>query len=45
MRRMTQKWIVPNKDETVWDVVFNALMALLGASIITEFIQLLLSIL
>lgn len=45
MRRMTQKWIVPKKDETVWDVVLDATMALLGASIITQFTQLLLSIL
>ena len=45
MRRMTQKWIVPKKDETVWDVVFDGMIALLGASIITHFVQLLLSIL
>ncbi len=45
MRGMTQKWIVLKKDETVWDVVFDAILALLGASIITQFIHLLLSVL
>jgi hypothetical protein len=45
MRGMTQKWIVLKKDETVWDVVLDAMMALSGASIITQFIHLLLSVL
>ncbi len=43
MSRMTQKWIVPKRDETVWDVVLDAMIALLGASIITQFMQLFLS--
>lgn len=42
MRRMTQKRIVPKEDKTVWDALLDATMALLGASIITQFIQLLL---
>jgi hypothetical protein len=45
MRRLMQEWIVPKGDETVWDVVFDALMALVGAAIVTQFIQSLLSIL
>ena len=45
MRGMTQKWIVLKKDETVWDVVLDAMMALLGASIITLSIHIFLSIL
>jgi hypothetical protein len=45
MRGMTQKWIVLKKDETVWDVVLDAMLALLGASIITQFIHVLLSVL
>jgi hypothetical protein len=42
---MTQKWMVPKNDETVWDIALDAMVALLVASIITQFIQLLLSIL
>ena len=45
MRRMMQEWITPKKDETVWDVVRDAMVALLGASIITELIQLLFAVL
>ena len=45
MRGMTQKWIVLKKDETVWDVVFDAVIALLGAAIITQIIHSLLSVL
>jgi hypothetical protein len=37
---MMHEWIAPKKNETVWDVVRDAMMALLGASIITEIIQL-----
>jgi hypothetical protein len=37
--------MAPKKDETVWDVVRDAMVALLGASIITELIQLLFSVL
>jgi hypothetical protein len=43
MRRMMQEWIAPKENETVWDVVRDAMVALLGASIITELIQLLFS--
>jgi hypothetical protein len=43
MRRMMQEWMAPKKDETVWDVVHDAMVALLGASIITKLIQLLFS--
>lgn len=45
MRGMTQKWIVLKKDETVWDVVLDAMIALLGAAIITQIIHSLLSVL
>ena len=45
MRRMMQEWMAPKKDETVLDVVRDAMVALLGASIITELIQLLFSVL
>jgi hypothetical protein len=45
MRQMMQEWIAPKKGETVWDVVGDAMVAMLGASIITELIQLLFSIL
>ena len=43
--RMMQEWITPKTDETVWDVVGDAMVALLGASIITELIQLFFSVL
>jgi hypothetical protein len=45
MRRMMQEWMAPKKDETVWDVVHDAMVELLGASIITKLIQLLFSVL
>jgi len=37
--------MAPKKDETVWDVVHDAMVELLGASIITKLIQLLFSVL
>ena len=43
--RMMQEWITPKTDEAVWDVVRDAMVALLGASIITELIQLFFSVL
>jgi hypothetical protein len=45
MRGMTQKWIVLKKDETVWDVGLDAMVALLGAAIITQIIRSFLSVL
>ncbi len=44
MRRVMQEWIVPKGDETVWDVVLDALMALIGAAVIAQFIEFLLSV-
>jgi hypothetical protein len=41
MRQVMQKWIAPKEDETVWDVVLDATMALVGASVIMQFIHLL----
>jgi hypothetical protein len=43
MRWMTQKWIAPRDDETIWDVVLDVMMALFGAAILTQLIRLLLS--
>ena len=45
MSRITQKWIVSKKDETVWDVLIDAMIALFGAVVITQLIQSLVSIL
>jgi hypothetical protein len=42
---MTQKWIVSKKDETVWDVVIDATVALFGAVVVTQFIRSIVSIL
>jgi hypothetical protein len=42
---MTQKWIASKKDETVWDVVIDAMIALFGAVVVTQFIRSLVSIL
>ena len=39
MRWMMQKWIVPKEDETVWDVLLDATMALFSAAVATEVIQ------
>ena len=44
MRGTTQKWTVLKKDETIWDVGFDAMVALLGAAIITQIIHLFLSV-
>ena len=44
MRWMTQKWIVLKENETIWDVAFDAVVAVLGAAGIVQLIQLLLSI-
>jgi hypothetical protein len=43
MRWMTQKLIVPREGETVWDAVFDATMALFGAAVATEVIQIIFS--
>ncbi len=43
MRWVTEKWIVPKEGETVWDVIVDALMALFGAAVATELIQLIIS--
>lgn len=40
-----QKWIVSRKDETVWDVLIDAVIALFGAVIVTQIIRLFVSIL
>ena len=32
MRGMTQKWIILKKDETVWELGLNVMIAVLGAS-------------
>jgi len=45
MRWITQKWIVSEKDETLWDVLIDALIALFGAVVVTQFIRSLVSIL
>lgn len=34
-----QKWIVSRKDETVWDVLIDAVIALFGAVIVTQVTQ------
>jgi hypothetical protein len=43
MRWVMQKWIVPREGETMWDVVIDAMMALLSAAVATEVIQLIVS--
>jgi len=45
MRWITQKWIVSEKDETLWDVLIDAMIALFGAVLITLFIRSLVSVL
>ena len=45
MRWMTQKWIFAKRDETVWDVLIDAMIAMFGAVTIAQFIRLLVSIL
>jgi hypothetical protein len=45
MRWMTQKWIVSKKDETLWDILIDAMIALFGAVVVTQFIRSLVSIL
>ena len=40
-----EKWIVAKKGETVLDVALDALIALLGASMLTQAIKLILSVL
>jgi hypothetical protein len=39
MRWMTQKWIVSKKNESVWDVLIDAMIALFGAVVVTQFIR------
>ena len=43
MHWMTQRWIVPNEGETIWDVVLDAVMALFSAAVVTEVIQIIFS--
>ena len=45
MRWMTQKWIVSKKDETLWDVLIDAMIAMFGAVVVTQFIRSLVSFL
>ena len=45
MRWITQKWIVSEKDETLWDVLIDALIALFGAVVVTQLIRSFVSIL
>jgi hypothetical protein len=45
MRWMTQKWIVSRKDETVWDLLIDAMIALFGAVVVTQLIRSFVSIL
>jgi hypothetical protein len=40
-----EKWIVAKKGETVLDVALDAMIALLGASMLTQAIKLILSVL
>jgi hypothetical protein len=42
---MMGKWVAPKEHETVWDVLLDATMALLGAAVATEVIQIIFSIL
>ncbi len=39
MRWMTQRWIGSKKDETLWDVAIDAMIALFGAVVVTQFIR------
>jgi hypothetical protein len=41
--RWLQKWIVSNEDETVYDVLLDATMALFSAAVATEIIQIIVS--
>ena len=43
MRWMIKKWIVPKEHETVYDVLLDATMALFGAAVATEVIQIIFS--
>jgi hypothetical protein len=45
MRWITQKWILSKKDETFWDVLIDAMIALFGAAVVTQFIRSLISFL
>lgn len=45
MRWMTQKWIVSKKDETLWDVLIDVMIALFGGVVVTQFIRSLVSFL
>jgi len=40
-----EKWIVAKKGETVLDVALDAMIALLGASMLTEALKLIFSVL
>ena len=42
---MIEKWIVAKKGETVLDVALDAMIALLGASMITQALKLIFSVL
>jgi hypothetical protein len=42
---MMEKWIVAKKGETVLDVALDAMIALLGASMLTQSLKLIFSVL
>ena len=41
---MMEKWIVAKKGETVLDVALDAMIVLLGASMLTQFLKLIVSV-
>jgi hypothetical protein len=45
MWQMMEKWIVAKKGESVLDVALDAMIALLGASMLTQVLKLIFSVL
>jgi len=45
MWRIMEKWVVAKKGETVLDVALDAMIALLGASMLTQALKLIFSVL